>query len=73
MLLAVTPDSFIPEEHPICRIKPIVEFGGSGPGPPRRSPLKSVQRPPRTSACTGPPRVPRRVRMEVRQVGRQDE
>ena len=29
--------------------------------------------PPRTSACTGPPRVPRRVRMEVRQVGRQGE
>ena len=25
MLLAVTPDSFIPEEHPIRRIKPIVE------------------------------------------------
>ena len=25
MLLAVTPDSFIPEDHPIRRIKPIVE------------------------------------------------
>ena len=25
MLLAVTPDPFIPEEHPIRRIKPIVE------------------------------------------------
>ena len=25
MLLAVTPDSFIPEEHPVRRIKPIVE------------------------------------------------
>ena len=25
MLLAVTPDSFIPDDHPIRRIKPIVE------------------------------------------------
>ena len=25
MLLAVTPDSFIPDDHPIRRIKPIVD------------------------------------------------
>ena len=25
MLLAVTPDSFIPDDHPIRRIKPLVE------------------------------------------------
>ena len=72
MLLAVTPDSFIPEEHPIRRIKPIVESAAADPARLGGARLK-VCSPPRTSACTGPPRVPRRVRMEVRQVGRQGE
>ena len=67
MLLAVTPDSFIPEEHPIRRIKPIVESAAAD-----RARLGGA----RLQVCSAhpePPRVPRRVRMEVRRVGRQGE
>ena len=60
MLLAVTPDSFIPEEHPIRRIKPIVESAAADRARLGGARLKvcSAHPEPQVVRPLGPPRSP---------------